>query len=242
MKRVLAILLAVLMLSLCGCSTVMLGKGTLEYVANDIDHVVIQNGLSGKSFSVADRVTIGTIVDQINSFNLDEGQEAGAGYHYSVTLANHLQGGAKAYFSVVDAESIIHDGKLYTVNAKDFEQYLESLECDTLTDNELIDVLLEGDTLDRLNVIDEEGKISLDKIMALPKSCPALFELLSRPSGIVSVGSYGVDKIAALLNSNNPALVEKAEEWIEVLKQLIPEAKENLENLIETYKNSKNNP
>ena len=155
---------------------------------------------------------------------------------------NHLQGGAKAYFSVVDAESIIHDGKLYTVNAKDFEQYLEALECDTLTDNELIDVLLEGDTLDRLNVIDGEGKISLDKIVNLPKSCPALFELLSRPSGIVSVGSYGVDKIAALLNSNNPALVEKAEEWIEVLKQLIPEAKENLENLIETYKNSENNP
>lgn len=241
MKRVLAILLSVLMLTLCGCSTVVPGKGTLEYVANDIDHVVIQNGLSGKSFSVADRVTIGTIVDHINSFNLDEGQEAGAGYHYCVTLVNHLQGGAKAYFSVVDAESIIHDGKLYTVNTKDFEQYLESLECDTLTDNELIDRLLEGDTLDQLNIIDGEGKISLDKIVNLPKSCPALFELLSRPSAIISVGSYGVDKIGTFLNSNNPELVEKAQEWIEVLKKLLPEAKENLENLIETYKKSENN-
>jgi len=143
---------------------------------------------------------------------------------------------------VVDADTVIHDGKMYTVKAKDFEQYLEALECDTLTDNELIDSLLEGDTLERLNVIDGEGKISLDKIVNLPKSCPALFELLSRPSGIVSVGSYGVDKIGAFLNSNNPELVEKAQEWIEVLKKLIPEAQEKLENIIETYKNSENNP
>lgn len=242
MKRVFAALLAVLMLTLCGCSTVVLGNGTLEYDANDIDHVVIQNGLTGKSFSVADRETISTIVNHINSFGLGEGQEAGVGYHYSLKLVRRLNGGAETYFSVVDAESIIHDGKLYTVKAKDFEQYLEGLECDTLTDNELIDTLLEGDTLERLNVIDSEGKISLDKIVNIPKSCPALFELLSRPSGIVSVGSYGVEKIGQFLNSNNPELVEKAQEWIEVLKQLIPEAKENLENLIETYKNSENNP
>ena len=242
MKRMFAALLAVLMLTLCGCSTVLLGNGTLEYNANDIDHVVIQNGLTGKTFSIADRVTIGAIVDHINSFGLDEGREAGAGYHYSVTLVHHLNGGAKIHFSVVDAETVIHDGKMYTVKAKDFEQYLESLECDTLTDNELIDSLLESNTLERLNVIDSEGKISLDKIVSLPKSCPALFELLSRPSGIVSVGSYGVDKIDQFLNSNNPELVEKAQEWIEVLKKLIPEAQEKLENLIETYKNSENNP
>lgn len=242
MKRVFALLLAVLILTLCGCSTVVLGNGTLEYNANDIDHVQITNGLTGKTFSVADREIIGTIVSHINSFGLGEGQEAPNGYHYSVTLVYHLNGGAKAHFSVVDAERVVHDGLMYTVKAKDFEQYLETLECDTMTDNELIDMLLEGDTLERLNVIDGGGKISLDKIVALPKSCPALFELLSRPSGIVSVGSYGVDKIGALLNSNNPELVEKAQEWIEILKQLLPEAKENLENLIETYKNSENNP
>ena len=242
MKRVLAAMLAVLMLTLCGCSTVVLGNGTLEYDANDIDHVVIQNGLTGKSFSVADRVTISTIIDHINSFGLDEGSDAAAGYHYHLKFVYRLNGGAEFYFSVVDSESIVHDGKMYTVKAKDFEQYLEGLECDTLTDNELIDTLLEGNTLERLNVIDDEGKISLDKIVSLPKSCPALFELLSRPSGIVSVGSYGVDKIGAFLNSNNPELVEKAKEWIQILEQLIPEARENLENLLETYKNSENNP
>lgn len=242
MKRVFAAMLAVLMLTLCGCSTVVFGNGTLEYDANDIDHVVITNGLTGKTFSVADRETISTIVNHINSFDLGEGTEAGAGYHYSLKLVYHLNGGAEFYFSVVDTDSIIHDGKLYTVNAKDFDRYLESLECDTLTDNELIDSLLEGNTLEDLNVLDTEGKISLDKIVSLPQSCPALFELLSRSSAITSVGSYGVDKIGEFLNSNNPELVAKAEEWIEVLKKLIPEAQEKLENLIETYKNSENNP
>ena len=242
MKRVLAAMLAVLMLTLCGCSTVVLGNGTLEYKSDDVDHIVIQNGLSGKTFSVADRETISTIINHSNSFGLDEGQQPAAGYHYHLKIVSRLDGGAETYFSVVDAETVVHDGKMYAAKAKDFEQYLETLECDTLTDNELIDSLLESDTLERLNVIDGEGKISLDKIVNLPKSCPALFELLSRPSGIVSVGSYGVDKIAAFLNSNNPELVEKAQEWIEVLKQLIPEAQEKLENIIETYKNSENNP
>lgn len=242
MKRVFAAMLAVLMLTLCGCSTVVLGNGTLEYDANDMDHVQITNGLTGKTFSVSDRETISTIIKHINSFDLGEGTEAAAGYHYSVTLVYHLNGGAKTYFSVVDAESVVHDGKMYTVNAKDFEQYLESLECDTLTDNELIDSLLEGDTLEKLNIVDSEGKISLDKIVALPQSCPALFELLSRSSAITSVGSYGVEKIEGYLNSNNPELVEKAQEWIEVLKKLVPEVQEKLENIIETYKNSENNP
>ena len=242
MKRMIAVLLSILMLTLCGCSTVVLGSGTLEYDANDIDHIVIQNGLTGKSFSIADREIISTVISHINSFGLGEGQEAVNGYHYSIALVDRLNGSAETHFSVVDAERVVHNGQMYTVKAKDFEQYLESLECDTLTDNELIDALLEGDTLDKLNVIDSEGKISLDKIVSLPKSCPALFELLSRPSAIGSVGSYGVEKIGDYLNSSNPELVEKAEEWIEVLKQLLPEAQEKLENLIETYKNSENNP
>ena len=242
MKRTIAVLLIVITLTLCGCSTVILSGGTLEYDANDIDHVQITNGLTGKTFTVADREVISTIVSHINSFGLGDGQEAVSSYHYSVTLVDRLNGGANTQFSVVDENTVVHDGLMYTVKAKDFKQYLETLECDTLTDNELIDALLEGDTLDRLNIIDDEGKISLDKIVSLPKSCPALFELLSRPSAIQSIGTYGVEKIEGYLNSENPELVETAKEWLEILKQLIPEAKENLENIIETYKNSENNP
>lgn len=230
MKRVFAAMLAVLMLTLCGCSTVVLGSGTLDFDANSVDHIVISNGRTGKTFSVSNRETISTIVNHINSFGLADPQEPWNGNAYKLHLVDS-KGEELLYFAVNEGAVTVDDA-MYQLNAKDLLRYVESLECDTLTDNELIDSLLEGDTLERLNVIDGEGKISLDKIVSLPKSCPALFELLIRPSGIVSVGSYGVDKIAAFLNSNNPELVEKAQEWIEVLKQLIPEAKEKLESLL----------
>ena len=242
MKRTIAFLLAIMMLTFSGCSTVVLGNGTLSYNANDVDHIRITNGVTDKTFSLADRETISTIVNHINSFGLSEGTDTDGSYRYSICLVDSLRGGAESYFAVVDMETIIHDGLQYTVKAKDFLQYLETLECDTLTDNELIDSLLDDNTLERLNVLDADGKISLDKIVGLPKSCPALFELLSRPSAIASVSNYGVEKIGAFLNSNNPELMAKAEEWIEVLKKLVPEAKENLENLLETYNNSEKNP
>ena len=242
MKRIVAFLLVFVMLTCSGCSTVILGNGTLNYNANDMDHIRITNVLTEKTFSVMDRETISTIISHINSFGLSNGIESDGNYRYSICLVDHLNGGAESYFAVVDMETIVHDGLQYTVKAKDFLQYLETLECDMLTDNELIDSLLDNNTLERLNVLNEEGKISLDKIVSLPKTCPALFELLSRPSGIASVAGYGVEKIEGFLNSNNPELMEKAEEWIEVLKKLVPEAKENLENILETYKKSENNP
>ena len=230
MKRVLAALLAVLMLTLCGCSTVVLGSGTLDIDANSVDHIVISNGRTGKTFSVSNRETISTVVNHINSFDLADPQEPWNGNAYNLDLVDS-KGEEMLYFAVNEG-AITVDRAMYRLNAKDLLQYLESLECDTLTDNELIDTLLAGNTLEDLNVIDDEGKISLDKIVNLPKSCPALFELLSRSSAIGSVSSYGVDKIAAFLNSNNPELVEKAREWIEILKALIPEAQEKLDNLL----------
>lgn len=245
MKRMIAALLALLMLTLCGCSGVVFGNGTLEWDANDVDHIRITNGLTGKTFSVADREIISTIVNHLNSFTLENGtnpESTEFSYNYCVTLVDKTNGSAESHYYLPDNETILIDGTAFIVNAKAFRQYLETLECDTMTDNELIDALLEGDTLERLNIMDEKGNISMDKIISLPQSCPALFELMTRPSAIQSIGSYGADKIGSFLNSTNPELVEKAQEWIEVLKQLIPEAKEKLENIIETYKNSENNP
>lgn len=242
MKRIVAFLLVFVMLTCSGCSTVILGNGTLNYNANDMDHIRITNVLTEKTFSVMDRETISTIISHINSFGLSNGIESDGNYRYSICLVDHLNGGAESYFAVVDMETIVHDGLQYTVKAKDFLQYLETLECDMLTDNELIDSLLDNNTLERLNVLNEDGKISLDRIVSLPKTCPALFELLSRPSGIASVATYGVEKIEGFLNSNNPELIAKAKEWIAVLEKLVPEAKENLENILETYKNNENNP
>ena len=240
MKRMFAALLAAVMLTLCGCSTVVLGNGTMDVDANAVDHIVITNGRTGKTFSVADRETINTVVSHINSFDLTDPQEPWNGNAYNLNLVDSK--GENLLYVAVDEGAVTVDRAMYQLNAKDLLQYVEGLECDTLTDNELIDSLLDSGTLDRLNIMDDEGKISLDRIVSLPKTCPALFELLSRPSAITAVGTYGSEKIESFLNSNNPELVETAKEWIEILKQLIPEAKENLENLIETYKNSENNP
>ena len=243
MKRTIAFLLAIMLLTFSGCTTIVLGNGTLEYNANDVDHIKIESSFTGKFFTVSDREAISSIVNYINSFDLNMGSTVNTeDYRYGIYLIDHLNGGAEYNFTVVNNESVIHSGMQYNANTKDFLQYLEALECDMLTDNELIDSLLDNNTLERLNVLNEEGKLSLDKIVSLPKTCPALFELLSRPSGIASVAGYGVEKIEGFLNSNNPELMEKAEEWIEVLKKLVPEAKENLENILETYKKSENNP
>lgn len=230
MKRVLAALLAVLMLTLCGCSTVVLGNGTLEIDANNVDHIVISNGRTGKTFSVADRETIETIVNHIKSYELNDPQETWNGNAYNLNLED-VKGDTLLYFAVNESSIIVNDTGYY-LNAKDLLRFVESLECDTLTDNELIDALLNGNTLEQLNIVDEEGKISVDMIINLPKNCPALFELLSRPTAIASVSGYGADRIGEFLNSTNPQLVEKAQEWIKILEKLMPEIREKLEGLL----------
>lgn len=240
MKRLFAAMMAVVLLILCGCQSIIPQNGTLDLNANEIDHIRINNSSTGKAFTVSDRETIGTIISHLNSFTLENGTNTESGdfsYCYRITLV-HKSSGSESEYYFADAQTILIDEAAYIVNAVDFLQYVEAQECKTLTDNELIDYLLEGNTLDQLNIIDDEGKISIDKIIALPQSCPALFELLSRPSAISSVGSYGVDKIGSFLNSANPVMVEKAQEWIEVLKKLLPEVQEKLDNLINNSENS----
>jgi hypothetical protein len=245
MKRILAVLLAVLMLTLCGCNAIIIENGNLHLVANDIDHVKITNGSTQKTFSIMERETIGTIVSHLNSYTLENGTSAesdGFSYRYRITLVDKTNGSAESHFYFPDTQTIRIDDAAYNVNTRDLLQFIETKECDTLTDNELIDILLNGDTLEQLNIIGEEGKISVDKILNLPKNCPALFELLSRPSAIESISGYGTDRIGDFLGSTNPALVEKAQEWIDVLQNLVPEVREKLEDLIKNYKISENNP
>ncbi len=235
MKRILAAILAALILTLCGCNSIIIENGNLHLVANDIDHVKITNGSTQKTFSIMERETIGTIVSHLNSYTLENGTNAESGdfsFRYCITLVDKTNGSAEHQFYLPDDQTIRIDGSNYVVNTKDLLQFVETKECDTLTDNELIDSLLTGNTLEQLNIIDEESKISVDKILNLPKNCPALFELLSRPSAIAAVGSYGVDRIGEFLNSTNPALVEKAQEWIEILEKLMPEIREKLAQLI----------
>lgn len=236
MKRILAgILVSVLLLTAAGCATVIPPNGTLDLDVNAVDRIVITNGLmEGNSFTVENREQINKIVQFLNSFRLENGEPGGNDYRYALRLYDGKEDHVMHRFSIVDDSAVILDGTMYTENAKDLLRYVESLECGTLTDNELINLLFESDILEQLNVLDEEGKISIDKIVSLPSSCPALFELLKRPSAIVSVSGYGVDALSKYLNSSNPALVEKGKEWAAVIQNLLPQVKEKIEDLLAT--------
>ena len=236
MKRLYALSLVVLMLALCGCSAILPSNGTLKIDPNDIDHIIINNGVTDKDFSVMDRSDIGNIVKHLNSYTLENGTNAESGdisYLYRVTLLDKTNGYAESHYYISDSQTIWIDDAAYLIDAKDLLTAIEKLEVKTLTDLELVDNLLQGDTLDRLGILDEDKKISVDMILALPESCPALFELLSRPEAIQTVGTYGVETIRDYLNSNNPELVEKAQEWISVIEKLMPEIKDKLENILE---------
>lgn len=230
MKKILPLLLAAVIL-LSGCSTVILENGTLALDANAVDKIQITNSTED-TFAIENRDEISKLVKYINSFTLEDGNIFADSYQYSLRLLDS-KGETYMHFTIVNADAVSTD-QTYRVNAKDMLQYVQSLECDTMTDNELIDSLLQENTLEQLNVLNEEGKISLDKIMSLPKSCPALFELLSRSSVVTSVSSYGIDSLKTLLNSTNPELVAKGQEWAEIIKQLVPEVRESIENMLET--------
>jgi hypothetical protein len=134
-------------------------------------------------------------------------------------------------FIIVSEESVTANGKTYTVNAKKLLNTVEKLECDTLTDEELLRTLFEGSYFDEVTIFNADGEISLDKIMSIKNDCPALFELLSRPSAISSLGTYGVDMLEEYLNSDNLALRQKAEEIAEILKNFFPNLEDKINDL-----------
>ena len=101
-----------------------------------------------------------------------------------------------------------------------------------MTDEQLLRLLFEGNYFDDIKLTNEDGDISLDKIMSLSKDCPALFELLSRPSAITSLGTYGVDMLEEYLNSDNSAIRQKAEEIAELLKNFFPNLKDEINKLL----------
>lgn len=233
-KRVLPLFLIAAII-LTGCNTVILENGTMSLDANAVNKIEITNS-SADTFTIENRDAISKLVKYINSFTLENGNNFAESYQYSLHLMDS-KGETYLRFTIVNVNAVSTD-QTYSVNAKDMLQYVESLECDTMTDNELIDALLKGNTLEQLNVLNEEGKISLDKIVSLPKSCPALFELLSRPTVVTSVSSYGIESLKTLLNSTNPELVAKGQEWAEIIKQLVPEVRDSIENMLETQANA----
>ena len=236
MRRSLPLFL-ILALLLTGCSTVVLGNGTLSVDADAITKIEITSGIDGYTFTVQDRDSITQLVRYMNSFDLSDGTAAASSWNYSIT-GYDAKGDKIAEFVIVDETTVCVDGQTYSVNAASMCSYTEKLECATLTDNALIDRLFTTDTLDKLNILNEDGKISLDKIAGLSDSCPALFALIKRPSVITSVGSYGLDALSKYLNSDNIAIKERAETIAALFEEYFPDLQEKIENIV---KNNENN-
>lgn len=133
--------------------------------------------------------------------------------------------------SLLDKANVQYDTQAYSITDPSLYQTVEALECATLTDRELLERLFTGDTLNELAITDENGGISLDKIMKLSSSCPALFELLGRPTAIESVGTYGLDYIREAWNSEDNAVREKAEALAGIISTVFPDLQAEIEKI-----------
>lgn len=232
MRRTLCLILALFMLMLCGCDLIPTA-GTQNIKVDDVKKIVITNGMAtGNTFTVEDRDSIRTIITQINGYTLENGTDPRKGWHYSLSILD-TNGTELMSFIIVSDESVTTDGKTYTVNANKLLAAVEKLECDTLTDEELLRTLFEGSYFDDVTIFNENGEVSLDKIMSIKNDCPALFELISRPSAISSLGTYGMDMLEEYLNSDDFALRQKAEEIAEILKNLFPNLKDKINKILE---------
>lgn len=221
-------LIAALLLTACSG---LGSKGTLSIDAQSVDHIEVSLG-NGEYLTVNDRSDISDIVRKINSLTLDTEGENTASYDYDVNLCD-ANGNVIDAIMLLDKTAVLYDSQVYTVTDPSLYQAVEALECATLTDRELIDRLLNGDTLSDLSITDVNGKISLDKITGLSKSCPALFELMHRSSAIESVGTYGVDWVRSAWNSEDNAVREKAETFAQIIKTVFPDLKDEIEKIIE---------
>lgn len=235
MKKVLPLLIAVAIV-LCGCSSLIPTNGTLSISSNDIFRIEIKNINVNHDFSISDREEIHTIVSHLNSYTLENAVEGSDPLKYQVALVTN-NGSDPLYFEV-DATALKQDNIQYEADALKLVRYIEARECDTLTDEQLMEFLFTDDYLDRLNILNEDGEISLDKITHLGENCPALFELLSRPTLLKTIGSEGLELIEQFIGSDNIQIRERAEKLAEILKSLAPEVKEKIENILETIENT----
>lgn len=231
-RKILCLLLTLTMLALCGCDLIPTA-GTQNIKVDDVKKIVITNGMTtGNTFTVEDRDSIRTIITQINGYTLENGRDPWKGWHYSLSILD-TNGTELKSFIIVSEDSVTSDGLTYNVNAKKLLDTVEKLECDTLTDEELLRTLFEGSYFDDVTIFNENGEVSLDKIMSIKSDCPALFELISRPSAITSLGTYGIDMLEEHLNSSDSVVRQKAEEIAEILKNFFPNLKDKINEILE---------
>ncbi len=227
-KRLLALTLALVLVLCTGCTVVLPSNGTLALDSSVVKEITVRNGSSGYSFAIQSRDDIYSIVKYLNSYTLETKAQAEGGSVYTLTLTDEA-GKTLDTVVLVDEAHLFHGQNYYEVNTKDLLTQVQKLECDTLTDKELIDLLLQENTLAQLNILDEDGKLSMDKILGLADACPALFELISRPSIIETLGGYGVEAIQNALETGNAFVQEKVTDLAELLKQYFPDLSDKID-------------
>ena len=226
----------VLTLLLTACGNMPLGNGTLSIDSGEVQNIKITNLNVNHDFTIADREQIHTIVRYLNSYTLDTAADSDASTKYEISV--NLADGNDTLKFKIDEAVVMSSGSYYSADAEKLVRYVEARECDILTDNQLIEFLFTDDYLDRLNILNEDGEISLDKIVRLGENCPALFELLSRPTLLKTLGTEGLQTVEKFLGSDNIQIRERAEKLAEIVKTVAPELKEKIENILKNIENS----
>ena len=226
----------VLTLLLTACGNMPLGNGTLSIDSGEVQNIKITNLNVNHDFTIADREQIHTIVRYLNSYTLDTSNQTDSQLKYKITLT-FADDSSPLLFNI-NSNTVSNGTEAFEVDALKLVRYIEARECDTLTDEQLIEFIFFDDYLDRLNILNYKGEISLDKIAKLGENCPALFELLSRPTLLKTIGKEGLSLLENYIDSDNIQVRERAEKLAELLKTLAPEVKEKIENILETIENS----
>ena len=235
MKKFISFFL-VLTLLLTGCGNVALGNGTLSIDSGDVQNIEITNLNVNHSFTIADREQIHSIVRYLNSYDLGTSSQGDSQQKYSITLV--FADDSSPLLFEINTTTVSNGTESFEVDALKLVRYIEARECDTLTDKQLIELFFLDDYLDRLNILNDKGEISLDKIAKLGENCPALFELLSRPTLLKTIGKEGLRLLENYIDSDNIQIRERAEKLAALVKTLAPEMKEKIENILETIENS----
>ena len=228
----------VLTLLLTACGNMPLGNGTLSIDSGEVQNIKITNLNVNHDFTIADREQIHTIVRYLNSYTLDTSNQTDSQLKYKITLT-FADDSSPLLFNI-NSNTVSNGTEAFEVDALKLVRYIEARECDTLTDEQLIEFNFFDDYLDRLNILNDKGEISLDKIAKLGENCPALFELLSRPTLLKTVGKEGLTLVEQFIGSDNIQIRERAEKLAEIVKTVAPELKEKIENILETIENSQN--
>lgn len=233
------IIALVLLVSLCltGCELPQIGEtvdGTLNIAADSVLRIDLSNVSAGTNVVIQDRSVISEVVKLINRLVLTDEVVSPLPTVYDITLT--YSDGSEAYvLSLLSDYVVIAGGKTYDADAEKLLAKAEKLECATLSDDELLRRVFEDDYWDTVTIKNEKGELSVDKILALPQQCPALFELLGRPTVLKTLGSSGIELLEEYAGSASEHLRQRAQKLGDILSTLLPDIKDKVSSVLKGF-------